>query len=306
MTTRVLPKLKPMLAGKATDEQISKLFDKFKEMYASPKLDGIRCMIQDGIALSRSLKPIRNEFIQSILGDSRFDGLDGEIISGDPTADDVYRVTTGNVMRATGKPDFTFWVFDTFLHPHAYVNRQHEIYHVDPTGIHPNIKILPTVSVFNMKELQAYEQYCLGQGYEGVILRDPNGQYKHGRSTAKEGGLIKVKRFSDSEATILGMEEQMKNNNEKKVNELGRGQRSSHKENKTPKGTLGALVCKDKHTGIQFNIGSGFDDATRNQLWKYKDGLIGQAIKYKYFSIGVKDAPRHPVYIGMRDDDDIS
>ena len=306
MTTRVLPKLKPMLAGKATDEQISKLFDKFKEMYASPKLDGIRCMIQDGIALSRSLKPIRNEFIQSILGDSRFDGLDGEIISGDPTADDVYRVTTGNVMRATGKPDFTFWVFDTFLHPYAYVNRQHEIYHVDPTGIHPNIKILPTVSVFNMKELQAYEQYCLGQGYEGVILRDPNGQYKHGRSTAKEGGLIKVKRFSDSEATILGMEEQMKNNNEKKVNELGRGQRSSHKENKTPKGTLGALVCKDKHTGIQFNIGSGFDDATRNQLWKYKDGLIGQAIKYKYFSIGVKDAPRHPVYIGMRDDDDIS
>ena len=306
MTTRVLPKLKPMLAGKATDEQISKLFDKFKEMYASPKLDGIRCMIQDGIALSRSLKPIRNEFIQSILGHSMFDGLDGEIISGDPTADDVYRITTGNVMRATGKPDFTFWVFDTFIYPYPYGSRRHEIHHVDPTGIHPNIKILPTVSVFNMKELQAYEQYCLGQGYEGVILRDPNALYKHGRSTAKEGGLIKVKRFSDSEATILGMEEQMKNNNEKKVNELGRGQRSSHKENKTPKGTLGALVCKDKHTGIQFNIGSGFDDATRNQLWKYKDGLIGQAIKYKYFSIGVKDAPRHPVYIGMRDDDDMS
>jgi|TARA_Y100000310_G_scaffold165028_1_gene164765 DNA ligase-1 len=306
MTTRVLPKLKPMLAGKATDEQISKLFDKFKEMYASPKLDGIRCMIQDGIALSRSLKPIRNEFIQSILGHSMFDGLDGEIISGDPTADDVYRITTGNVMRATGKPDFTFWVFDTFIYPYPYGSRRHEIYHIDPTGIHPNIKILPTVSVFNMKELQAYEQYCLGQGYEGVILRDPNALYKHGRSTAKEGGLIKVKRFSDSEATILGMEEQMKNNNEKKVNELGRGQRSSHKENKTPKGTLGALVCKDKHTGIQFNIGSGFDDATRNQLWKYKDGLIGQAIKYKYFSIGVKDAPRHPVYIGMRDDDDMS
>jgi DNA ligase-1 len=306
MTTRVLSKLKPMLAGKATDEQIEKLFESKSEMYASPKLDGIRCMIQDGIALSRSLKPIRNEFIQSILGNEMFDGLDGEIISGDPTADDVYRITTGNVMRATGKPDFTFWVFDTFIYPYPYTGRQHEIYHIDPTGIHPNIKILPTVSIFSMKELQVYEQSCLGQGYEGVILRDPNGAYKHGRSTAKEGGLIKVKRFSDSEATILGMEEQMKNNNEKKVNELGRGQRSSHKENKTPKGTLGALVCKDKYTGVQFNIGSGFDDATRNQLWKYKDGLIGQAIKYKYFSIGVKDAPRHPVYLGMRDDSDMS
>jgi DNA ligase 1 len=199
MTTRVLQKLKPMLAGKATDEQIEKLFESKSEMYASPKLDGIRCMIQDGEALSRSLKPIRNEFIQSILGNEMFDGLDGEIISGDPTADDVYRITTGNVMRATGKPDFTFWVFDTFLHPYPYTGRQHEIYRIDPTGIHPNIKILPTVSVFNMKELQVYEQRCLGQGYEGVILRDPNGAYKHGRSTAKEGGLIKVKRFTDSE-----------------------------------------------------------------------------------------------------------
>jgi DNA ligase-1 len=298
--------VKPMLAGKATDEQISKLFDKVKEMYASPKLDGIRCMIQDGVALSRSLKPIRNEFIQSILSNPMFDGLDGEIISGDPTADDVYRITTGNVMRATGKPDFTFWIFDNFLHPYPYMGRQHELHHVDPTGIHPNIEVLKSVSVFNMKELQAYEQYCLELGYEGVILRDPNGMYKHGRSTAKEGGLIKVKRFEDSEAMILGMEEQMKNNNEKKVNELGRGQRSSHKENKTPKGTLGALVCKDVSTGTQFNIGSGFDDITRDKLWKSKDGLVGQIVKYKSFKIGVKDAPRHPVYLGIRDSTDIS
>ena len=93
--------VKPMLAGKATDEQISKLFDKVKEMYASPKLDGIRCMIQDGVALSRSLKPIRNEFIQSILSNPMFDGLDGEIISGDPTANDVYRITTVSYTHLT-------------------------------------------------------------------------------------------------------------------------------------------------------------------------------------------------------------
>ena len=306
MTSLAPPKFKPMLAGKATDEQISKLFDRFKEMYASPKLDGIRCMIQDGVALSRSLKPIRNEFIQSILGDPRFDGLDGEIISGDPTADDVYRVTTGNVMRSTGKPDFTFWIFDNFMHPYVYMNRQHEIYHVDPTGIHPNIKVLKSVSVFNMKELQSYEQYCLTQGYEGVILSDPNGMYKHGRSTAKEGGLLKVKRFEDGEAGILAVEEQMKNNNEKKVNELGRSQRSSHKENKVPMGTLGALVCKDVVSGIQFNIGTGFTDEVRKQLWECQDKLIGQTIKYKSFKIGVKDAPRHPVYLGMRDESDMS
>jgi len=303
MTTTV----KPMLAGKATDEQISKLFDQFGEMYASPKLDGIRCMIQNGVALSRSLKPIRNEYIQNILGGMElFNGLDGELIVGDPTAHDVYRTTTSNVMRSTGMPDFIFWIFDLFDSSYTYSSRQYEIYHIDPTGVQPHIKILKSVSVFNMKELQAYEQYCLNLGYEGVILRDPNSMYKHGRSTAKEGGLLKVKRFEDGEAGVLAVEEQMHNGNEATTNELGRTQRSSHKENKVPMGTLGALVCKDSVTGIQFNIGTGFTDEVRQQLWWSRDRLIGQTIKYKSFKIGVKDAPRHPVFLGMRDADDMS
>ena len=80
-------------------------------------------------------------------------------------------------------------------------------------------------------------------------------------------GLLKVKRFEDGEAGILAVEEQMHNGNEATTNELGRTQRSSHKENKVPMGTLGALVCKDVETGIQFNIGTGFTDEVRQQLW---------------------------------------
>jgi DNA ligase-1 len=303
MTTIV----KPMLAGKATDEQISKLFDKFGEMYASPKLDGIRCMIQNGIALSRSLKPIRNKYIQTVLGGLEiFNGLDGELIVGDPTAHDVYRTTTSNVMRSTGTPDFTFWIFDLFNHPYTYSSRQYEIYSIDPTGMQPHIKVLKSVSIFNINEMHGYEQFCLDQGYEGIILRDPNSGYKHGRSTAKEGGLLKIKRFEDGEAGILAVEEQMHNGNEAKTNELGRTQRSSHKENKVPMGTLGALVCKDVVSGVQFNIGTGFTDEVRKQLWECQDKLIGQTIKYKSFKIGVKDAPRHPVFLGMRDSSDMS
>jgi len=303
MTTTV----KPMLAGKATDEQISKLFDQFGEMYASPKLDGIRCMIQNGVALSRSLKPIRNKYIQNILGGMElFNGLDGELIVGDPTAHDVCRTTTSNVMRSTGMPDFIFWIFDLFDSSYTYSSRQYEIYNIDPTGIQPHIKVLKSVSVFNINEMHRYEQFCLDQGYEGIILRDPNSGYKHGRSTAKEGGLLKVKRFEDGEAGVLAVEEQMHNGNEATTNELGRTQRSSHKENKVPMGTLGALVCKDSVTGIQFNIGTGFTDEVRQQLWWSRDRLIGQTIKYKSFKIGVKDAPRHPVFLGMRDVDDMS
>jgi len=304
--------LKPMLAAKATDLQIQKLFDTNGILIGSPKLDGIRCTIQGQKAYSRSLKLIRNKHVQSKLSVPELEGLDGELIVGSPTAHDVYRTTTSNVMRESGTPDFTFWVFDNILKPTRNYRQRLTALRSQAKKWEKGIflklpvELLEAVDLDGMDELKIYEKACLDAGFEGVILRDGSGRYKYGRATAKEGELIKVKRFSDSEATILGMEEQMKNNNEKKVNELGRGQRSSHKENKVPKGTLGALVCKDKTTGIQFNIGTGFDDATRDQLWKYKDGLIGQTIKYKYFDIGVKDAPRHPVYLGMRDESDMS
>ena len=308
--------LKPMLAAKATDEQIQKLFDTNAIMIGSPKLDGIRCTIQNGQAYSRSLKLIRNKHIQSELSDAVLEGLDGELIVGSPTAPDVYRTTTSAVIRESGEPDFTFWVFDNiqnitknYRQRLTKLREQAKVWSsktVLSMGVNLPVEILEAVDLDGMDDLWVYENACLDAGFEGIILRDGSGRYKHGRATAKEGELIKVKRFSDSEAMILGMEEQMKNNNEKKVNELGRGQRSSHKENKVPKGTLGALVCKDKTTGIQFNIGTGFTDEVRDQLWKYKAGLIGQVVKYKYFDIGVKDAPRHPVYLGMRDPTDMS
>ena len=294
---------KPMLAGKATDEQIEKLLNK-SSMIASPKLDGIRCIIQNGIALSRSLKDIRNKYVQTILGVPELSGLDGELIVGAPTDSDVYRNTTSNIMREKGEPKFNFWVFDHFLKNDVYINRKKEL-NIFNKHMPTIIKLLKSKTITTMEELKEYEIDCLSKGYEGVILRDPNAWYKHGRSTAKEGGLIKVKRFNDSEARILDMEEQLKNNNEKKINELGRGQRSSHKANKIPKGTLGALIVKDVYSGVQFNIGTGFSDSVRDYFWEHKKELINTTVKYKYFDIGIKEAPRHPVYLGIRIPEDM-
>lgn len=298
--------LKPMLAAKVTDVQIKKLFKEKGTLEASPKLDGIRCMIQNGMALSRSLKPIRNKYVQSLLGHKRFNGLDGELIIGKPTDKDVYRNTTSGIMKEEGEPNFTFWIFDDFSTDFGYADRREGITYELKSVNCPNIKQLEYTTVDSVIDLALYEGKCLKQGYEGVILRDPHAFYKHGRSTAKEGGLLKVKRFNDGEAKILGFEEQMHNGNEATTNELGRTQRSSHQENKTPMDTLGALVVKDTKTGIEFNIGTGFTDDVRNQLWKYRTELIGQIIKYKSFKIGVKTAPRHPVYLGLRDGLDIS
>lgn len=138
-----------------------------------------------------------------------------------------------------------------------------------------------------------------------VMLRHPDGPYKHGRSTAKEGWLLKVKRFEDSEARIIGFSELMHNANEAKRNELGHLERSSKKAGKQGAQVLGSFIVKDLKTGVEFDIGTGFTASQRQELWNVGDNLLGRIIKYKSQPTGVKDKPRFPVFLGFRDNRDL-
>lgn len=291
---------KPMLAATASDKALEKLLAQ-TPLIASPKLDGIRGVVRDGVLLSRSLKPIPNPFVQARFGRPEYEGLDGELILGDPTAEDVYRVTNGACMRKTGEPDVKFWVFDS--PGDEPFSKRLEITR-GKVCLTDHVMVLPQFVVTDMDHLAKYEEAALGEGFEGVILRHPDAPYKHGRSTAREGGMLKVKRFSDSEAMIMGMTELMHNGNEAKTNALGQTERSSHKANKVPMNTMGTLVVRDVVTDVEFEVGTGFTQADRQWFWKYWP--LGSIIKYKFFSVGVKERPRHPVYLGMRNPIDMS
>ena len=52
--------------------------------------------------------------------------------------------------------------------------------------------------------------------------------------------------------------------------------------------------------GVEFSCGTGFSDAERADIWNNRDRYRGQFAKYKHFPVGVKDAPRHPVFLGWR------
>lgn len=291
---------KPLLAGEAPDKI------KFP-VYASAKLDGIRGTVFDKQILSRSLKEIPNRFIQKFFYDFDHNGLDGELIVGQPNAKDVFRVTTSAVMSEDGEPDFSFYVFDSILNPDAPFHERYQTV-LDHPGPGGRIVVLPQKLVVSEAELFEYEKEALALGYEGLVLRSPQGHYKFGRSTSNEGIMMKLKRFTDSEARIVGMEEEMHNANEAKKNELGETERSSHKENLVGKGTMGALVVEELKTGRRFNIGTGFTAADRKWFWTHREDLIHdeEIVKFKYFEIGEKDLPRHPVYLGFRDKRDMS
>ena len=281
--------MKPLLAGK---------FDESKQKFpllASAKLDGVRCIIIDGVAMSRSLKPIPNAHVQSVIGKSRLNGLDGELMVGPIGSKTVYRDTVSGVMRAEGDPAFKFWVFDRVIPNQPFYERFASLYDIPLIG--SAFDVLSHYQMSDRDELYRFEDKQLNLGLEGVMVRDPNGPYKFGRSSTNEGILLKLKRFEDSEAVILSIEELQQNNNAATTNALGHTARSSHKANLSGKGTMGALNVRDIHTGVEFSIGTGFDTATRDEYWATQP--IGTIIKYKYFAGGSKDKPRFPVYLGV-------
>ena len=85
--------LKPMLAH--TIKDTSKIA---YPVMVSVKMDGIRCLIKNGVALSRTFKPIRNDYIQSVIRKRENYCLDGELIVGDVFAKDCYRASNSGVM----------------------------------------------------------------------------------------------------------------------------------------------------------------------------------------------------------------
>lgn len=304
---------KPMLAGKAPED----LSELKLPVLVSPKLDGIRCIILDGKPMSRKLKPIPNLYVQKIL-DGLPNGLDGELMLSLPGN---FNEVQSAVMSVEGEPKFHYCVFDQDTVVSSGVAAEYAgrlalaAKTVQIIGqLNPRVEIVPHYKCDTLEELLAHEQEFLSMGFEGLMIRSMTGPYKYGRSTEREGHLLKLKRFADAEAEVIGVEELMHNDNEAVVNELGLTKRSSCKEGKRPANTLGALVCR-RPDGVEFNIGAGFTEAERARIWNTPDSnvvsprginFIGCMVKYKYQPdpANPNNAPRFPVYLGFRHEDD--
>lgn len=292
---------KPMLSGKVD-------LDKLRfPLLGTAKIDGIRAIMIDGKLVSRSFKPIPNVHIRETLERILPEGADGEVMSGD-----TFQAVSSAVMRRTGEPEFSYYMFD-YVKDGEDINKPYsermkdmeEWYNAQDEETQDIVRIMLPLPINSLEELEEFEELCLDQGLEGAMVRHPHGRYKCGRSSTNEGLLLKLKRFLDSEAVVISCEELMHNDNEAKKDAFGRTERSSHKENKRAAGVLGYLVVEDIHTGLRFSVGTGFTAAMRDEFWQNRDELIGKMIRYKYFPIGVKDLPRHPVFEGFRHEDDM-
>lgn len=106
-------------------------------------------------------------------------------------------------------------------------------------------------------QFNAFNNQAIEEGYEGIVIKDPNGLYecKRTHSWLKQKPVISV------DLTIVALEE-------------GTGKNE---------GKLGALVCEGTDQGkfIRVNVGSGLTDDQRNEIWSDKDNVIGQIVEVK-------------------------
>lgn len=286
---------KPMLSASLDGVDLSTL--KYP-LLASPKLDGVRCLIWKGVAYSRNAKPIRNHFVQAWAKDLH--NLDGELIVGSPTDPHCLANTQSGVMSFEGEPDFKFYLFDS---PERICPEFESALAFTASEVFgPRISLVPHARVTGPTGVQLYEEDCLAAGYEGLMLRDPAGPYKHGRSTLREGYLMKLKRFQDGEATVIALEEGHSNQNELERDELGRAKRSKVSSGLTPSGMVGTLIVNDPTWG-ELRLAPGtMTHAERIALLASPASIVGRTVHWRSFGYGVKDKPRFPRYYGVRDD----
>ena len=104
-------------------------------------------------------------------------------------------------------------------------------------------------------EFRDYNKQMVAEGFEGIMIKDPNGKWEGKRSTA----WLKQKPFIEVSLAVIETEE-------------GTGRNV---------GKMGALVCEGTEDGklIRVNVGSGFTDRDRDEFWSCK--VDGQVIEVR-------------------------
>jgi DNA ligase-1 len=298
---------KPMLADPLED-----MWDLKLPVLATPKLDGIRCLRLNGRTLSRKFLDIPNKHIQKVMSTLAVEELDGELVTLDEEGSiKSFNQIQGDVMREDGEPDFRYYVFDyvTTALDEPYFGRMIKLRDVELPSY--CVKVLPAI-ISSTEQFGDFEEQCLAEGHEGIMVRSGTGPYKCGRSTVKQGYLLKVKRFKDSEAIVIGFEEQQSNQNEAEEDELGHTKRSKALAGMVNAGTLGKFLVQEAGDtpwqGEKFAIGTGenLTKELRQHIWDNRDKYIGKTVTYKYQPHGMLKLPRLPVWKGFRDVRDLS
>lgn len=273
-------------------------------MYASPKIDGIRLLVaHDGKPYTNTLKELHNWYIASeFVKYPYLINYDGELTAGPPNLPDTFHRTQSLTRSHNKVAPFTFHIFDK-VDFGTYIQR----FKPDPDMLPPWACIVPQVLIHNMKELNATLAKFLDDGYEGMMLRNPNKPYKHGRATVRQNIMLRIKPMADTEGMVVGFEEQLCNRN-MPVRQTGRTYKTPKR---TPgmrgKQTLGVFLVQVREFGptVVRVVAGQFTAKQRKEIWLNQGKYLGKMLRFRYQMHGTLKVPRSATAIGFREEFDI-
>jgi len=271
--------IKPMLAQKIDESRI----DWSQVVYMQPKLDGVRCVFTKDGAYSRAGNQFMNlahieESLKPFFKQNPKMILDGELYNHELKNDFEKIISLVRKQKPT-KKDRTAAKKLIQYHVYDYISsKEYGIRHANlvcSNIYNEHVRFVPTTKVKNMTRAKVQHNKCLGQGYEGSIMR-LNKPYANKRSWY----LMKFKDFSDTEATIVGYE-------------IGKGKR---------KGTIGKFLMQDDD-GVEFGCppGKGYTYEDMKKMLDNIDDYIGKRATFTYFQRTKAGSYRHPLFKGLRD-----
>ena len=240
--------------------------------YIEYKYDGVRviAIVRNGDATlySRNGKLLENfPHINEALSKPEFEGLvfDGEVMSDD------FQTLMKQVHRKTGAQteDSYLAVFDMLT------LKEFNAGGTDMTAFDRRERLISLQPLFNYRlqlvdavlldldtdkgqeSFKAMNKQALAEGYEGLMIKPVNADYKCKRSHA----WLKIKPFIEVTLKVVALEE-------------GTGKN---------KGGLGALVVEGEDDGkfFKLNVGSGLTDDNREQIWANQDNVVGQLVEIR-------------------------
>lgn len=285
-TNNVFPGLikvfKVQLAEKWSDKTASKLPDR---IMIEPKLDGIRSLsvVKDGTCemWSRSGKQFTNfdDTLGAELAKLPNGVYDGEIMSENFTAlmRQVRRKTDVDVSDSyLAIFDFiTLDEWETRVGVHPMTHRRAHLEKIFYENQLDNVFLVEQKEIDNdLSQVIVCQRDWESQGFEGAMVKNPDAPYNFGRSDA----VLKVKSFHDIDLEVIGFKE-------------GTGRHI---------GRLGSILVDCN--GVEVNVGSGFKDDQRTEIWDNRDDYLGVTAECRYQEMTDDGSLRFPTFVCWRVD----
>lgn len=285
---------KHMLAKQA-DKVATSVFDKIKYWYGSRKIDGVRCSFywKDGEVrtasrgggdydASTSFMRHNPKLIQ-FFEEHPDIVLDGELYKHGKSLQQVSGAA--RLEKDTAGMDWLeYYIYDVMDSTKTFEERLdilHDITDELNLGFNPErewddgelkFQIVPQETVVGWANIQKLHDKYVGEGFEGIVIRDPSKVYNFGGRT---NAMIKVKMYKDAEFEIVGYSEGLR-----------------------PEDMV--FVCKTKE-GKEFEAKPM---GPRELKWEYldrMDEIIGKMATVKYFYLSDEGCPLQPVLKCIRD-----